>query len=131
MDFGMGIPNWSQEAARDWCDGALAWRMAQTPRRFHWEVVWCRGTAWRDAVACKRCLSLPHFGSIHIAADGARVALVQAVAVLRVDWQVALRQWLMGVGVVTECFSSHCTLWDRDGLRSWQWVPRQLVQARV
>ncbi len=71
-------------------------------------------------------------------AEGARVALVEVVAVLGVDWRVVPMLLLgeddAGIKVVTaapRCPASRHSLGDRDGWRSWGWVPGQLVQARV
>ncbi len=64
----------------------MTWGTAQDPHRFRqWGS--CRGRVLGGVVARRQCLRcLSRLASGHGAAEGARVALVEAVAVLRVVW---------------------------------------------
>ncbi len=131
MDVSMDVSNWG-------CHGASIGGMTHSFQGFHqWE--WYRGMVWQLRVH-KRCPSrLARLASSHTAAEGARVTPVEAMAVLRVGWQVAPRQLLVGgiTGVVGECAApgrsaSSCSLKDRDRwLRGQRRVPQRLIQARV
>ncbi len=99
---------------------------------------WCQGMVLQDRGAHKRCPSCScRWRNVHVVTEGARVALVEAVAALRAFWRVIPKCLPMGGGVNVTKTAVQCSAsshsWKSRGRqwKNWQWVPRWLIQAWV